>query len=244
MLWDVNVNPENALRVLDGTSTESGRLDRTAIYVKLLGSYSWHTLLRIIPTDHLTEALSDDVLQRLWPVSLRKRYEYARGMLSGAPDVVKKSRSQKVKKLRSNYKLGVIESGTIREIVMEKNREFLPAHRKLDAWKTGIELVTEIYAMTRSFPKEEVYGLVSQMRRAAVSVPANIAEGAASTTDPEYLRFLGIARKSLMELDTELVISCQLGYVDYSNPIFETWKKTSYLLNGLIKYLRSCQKHS
>jgi hypothetical protein len=84
VLWDVDVNPENLLRVIDGASTESGSLDRTAIYAKLLGSYSWYTLLRIIPSDHLTEALSEDVLRRVWPISLRKRYENARELLSGS----------------------------------------------------------------------------------------------------------------------------------------------------------------
>jgi hypothetical protein len=84
VLWDVDANPETVLRVIDGTSTVSGSLDRAAIYAKLLGSYSWYTLLRIIPSDHLTEALSEDVLRRVWPISLRKRYEYARELLSGS----------------------------------------------------------------------------------------------------------------------------------------------------------------
>jgi four helix bundle protein len=125
---------------------------------------------------------------------------------------------------------------------MDRKSGFVPAHRRLDAWKTGVELVKGVYGLTRSFPREELYGMVSQMRRAAVSVPANIAEGAASTTDAEYLRFLVIARKSLMELDTELIISTELGYLAEKHEIFETWTKTSVLLTGLINYLRRSQK--
>ena len=86
-------------------------------------------------------------------------------------------------------------------------------HHQLVAWQVAVTLVKKIYETTKSFPQNEIYGLTSQMRRAAVSVPANIAEGAARTTTKEFLQFLSIARGSLSELDTYVVISRELGYL-------------------------------
>ena len=86
-------------------------------------------------------------------------------------------------------------------------------HENLDVWKKAIELSIQIYDTTRKFPKTELYGLVSQMRRAAISVPANIAEGAARQTKTEFRQFLFIARGSLSELATELHIALELGYI-------------------------------
>lgn len=83
VLWDVHADAEAVLRALDGRGAMPGALDPAVVYAKLLKSYSWHTLLRILPADRLKEALNDDVLRRLWPASLRKRYEYARELLSG-----------------------------------------------------------------------------------------------------------------------------------------------------------------
>lgn len=75
-------------------------------------------------------------------------------------------------------------------------------HKKLDAWKLGIELVKRVYLMTQKLPKYEIYGLASQLRRAAVSVPANIAEGSSRRTPNDRKRFYEIARSSLVEIDT------------------------------------------
>ena len=86
-------------------------------------------------------------------------------------------------------------------------------HKKLDVWKEGVALATEIYKLTETFPKSEIYGLVSQMRRAAVSVPSNIAEGAARNSNKEFAQFLNIAGGSLSELDTQIEIATNLGYV-------------------------------
>ena len=86
-------------------------------------------------------------------------------------------------------------------------------HRSLKAWQKAIELVERIYGETREFPKEELFGLTSQMRRAAVSVPANIAEGAARSGTKELVRFLSIAEASLSELDTHVEIARRLGYL-------------------------------
>jgi four helix bundle protein len=113
------------------------------------------------------------------------------------------------------------------------------AHHNLEAWQQAMKLVKTIYAATASFPKSELYGLTSQLRRAAVSIPSNIAEGAARESTPEFLRFLMIARGSLSELETQLLISADLGFLN----IVESLKKDLYqvtaLLDGLIKSLRS-----
>jgi four helix bundle protein len=86
-------------------------------------------------------------------------------------------------------------------------------HKKLDAWKLAIDLVTEIYRVTESFPARETYSLTGQIRRAAVSVPSNIAEGAARHTKKEFVNYLHMAQGSLSELDTQIEIAKRLGYV-------------------------------
>ena len=90
-------------------------------------------------------------------------------------------------------------------------------HKKLDVWKLSMELSRSIYHLTASFPGEEKFGLVSQMRRAAVSVPSNLAEGAARSSNNEFRNFLSIARSSLSELDTQLDLSQQLGFITVSS---------------------------
>ncbi|MDB5902695.1 MAG: four helix bundle protein, partial [Betaproteobacteria bacterium] len=87
-------------------------------------------------------------------------------------------------------------------------------HRDLHAWQQAIELVAAIYALTSRFPDSERYGLTSQMRRAAVSVPSNIAEGAARASTRDLIRFLNIAAGSLSELDTLVAVAKKLGYVE------------------------------
>ena len=86
-------------------------------------------------------------------------------------------------------------------------------HQKLDLWRRAIESVVSIYRATERFPKEERFGLTSQVRRAAVSIAANIAEGAARTSTKEFLQFLSVSQGSASEADTELVIACRLGYL-------------------------------
>jgi four helix bundle protein len=87
-------------------------------------------------------------------------------------------------------------------------------HKELDVWKESVELVTEIYTATRLFPKEEVYGLTNQVRRAAVSIPSDIAEGAARQTSKEFMQFLYIALGSVAELETQLIIAENLHYIE------------------------------
>lgn len=89
--------------------------------------------------------------------------------------------------------------------------------RDLIAWQKAMALVTEIYRLTRTLPKEETYGMASQMRRAAVSIPSNLAEGHAHRSRTEYGRFVQISVGSLHELDTQLEIAVNLGYLSPSS---------------------------
>ena len=87
-------------------------------------------------------------------------------------------------------------------------------HKKLDVWKMSVSFVTMIYELTRDFPKSEVYGITNQLRRAAVSIPSNIAEGASRDSAKDKKRFYEIAWSSLVEIDTQLEISKRLNYVN------------------------------
>ena len=89
----------------------------------------------------------------------------------------------------------------------------METHKDLRVWQQSIDLVSSVYLMTKSFPKDELFGLVSQMRRAAVSVPSNIAEGFARGTDKEKIHFLRISSGSMSELETQLVLSKELEYI-------------------------------
>lgn len=95
----------------------------------------------------------------------------------------------------------------------------MKTHKNLIVWQKSIDFVTKLYDETKSFPKEEVYGLISQLRRATISVPSNIAEGAARNTTKEYFRFLYIARGSASEIETPLLIAENLGYFKFSKNI-------------------------
>lgn len=112
-------------------------------------------------------------------------------------------------------------------------------HYRLEAWKLSMVLVKDIYSLTQAFPKSEIFGLTAQMRRAAVSIPSNIAEGAARTGRKEFAQFLNIARGSLSELETQLLIAVDLGYIEKANPIFATADRVSRLITGLHKTIRT-----
>ena len=111
-------------------------------------------------------------------------------------------------------------------------------HHKLLAWQESIKLVKQVYEISSHYPKEELYGLTSQMRRAAVSVPSNIAEGAARDSSTEFARFLVISRGSLSELETQLLIAKELGY-DQNDKLFEQIDRVFALLGGLLRSVRS-----
>jgi len=87
-------------------------------------------------------------------------------------------------------------------------------HKDLEVWKQSMDLVDVVYRVTKGFPHEELYGLVNQMRRCAVSVPSNVAEGAARSGKKEFSQFLHVSLGSLSELETQILISKRLGYMD------------------------------
>ena len=111
-------------------------------------------------------------------------------------------------------------------------------HFRLDAWKMSRQLVVAVYRLTRAFPKEELFGLTIQMRRAAISVPSNVAEGAARSGRREFAQFLNVARGSLSELETQLIIATDLGYLSPEDPVFASIQHVSRLLTGLHKTVR------
>jgi four helix bundle protein len=114
-------------------------------------------------------------------------------------------------------------------------------YKELDIWIKSRLLVKNVYLITKDFPKDELYGLVSQMRRCAVSIPSNIAEGYGRQYKKETIHFLHIARGSLYELETQLYISTDLGYLPEPilNPLLLELEECRKLLSGLIKYFES-----
>ncbi|SDD22527.1 four helix bundle protein [Williamwhitmania taraxaci] len=112
-------------------------------------------------------------------------------------------------------------------------------HTKLDAWKESVELTVDIYTLSSKFPKDELYGLTSQIRRAAVSVPSNIAEGSARKGTAETIQFLYIAVGSLAELETQIEISRRLGYISNVETITKRILLVKQLTLGLVRYLKS-----
>ena|SRR6185369_1921717 len=109
------------------------------------------------------------------------------------------------------------------------------SYRELQVWRLSMQLTKDVYAVTKNFPSDERFGLISQLRRAAVSIPSNIAEGQARYSQREFLRFLSNARGSLAEVETQLLLSTELGYVPESEMQKLTRKtaEVGRLLNGL-----------
>ncbi|MBN1493541.1 MAG: four helix bundle protein [Candidatus Omnitrophica bacterium] len=112
------------------------------------------------------------------------------------------------------------------------------SHKDLDVWKRSIELVSDIYVLVKAFPDDEKFGMISQMRRAAVSIPANIAEGAGRQSKKEFAQFLYVALGSLAELDTHIVIAQKQGYVKDAFKIEQEITDIKKMLNGLIFSLK------
>lgn len=111
-------------------------------------------------------------------------------------------------------------------------------HKDLDIWKRGIGFVEQMYRVTTTFPREELYGLTSQIRRSAVSYPSNIAEGAARSSKKEFIHFLYIALGSLSEVETQLIIAEKLGYIE-KNTLHEEVEVLKRMTLNFIKYLKS-----
>ena len=110
-------------------------------------------------------------------------------------------------------------------------------HKDLDVWKAAMELAKLVYLITSKFPKEELYGLTQQIRRSAVSIPSNIAEGAARNSRKEFIQFLHISLGSLAELETQLLLSEKLGFLKIKE-IENDVERIRKMLIGLIKYLK------
>jgi four helix bundle protein len=119
--------------------------------------------------------------------------------------------------------------------------DIIKTHKDLDVWKKSVSLVTLIYEMTKGFPKDELYGLTNQIRRSAVSIPSNIAEGSARKGNKEFAQFLYIGLGSLSELETQLIIATNLKYIssEKSEIIMNDLNDIRRMLVGLIKYVKT-----
>jgi len=118
------------------------------------------------------------------------------------------------------------------------------SYKDLVAWQKSMDLVTAVYRASQGFPKEEIFGLVSQIRRSAVSVPSNIAEGHGRTSRKEFQYFLSNARGSLAELETQLTIAYQLAYIDETGikQLLDRLGEVGRILNGLLTALKRSSK--
>ena len=116
----------------------------------------------------------------------------------------------------------------------------MKTHKDLDVWNYSIDLVTELYQITAKFPKEETYGLSSQMRRAAVSIPSNIAEGDELESDKQSVKYFYIAKASSAELLTQLIIGNEIGYIEKSESedLINKCRVISVMLTKLIRARR------
>ena len=114
----------------------------------------------------------------------------------------------------------------------------MQSYKNLEAWKRSMQLVKEVYLLVKNFPKEELYGLTSQIKRASVSVPANIAEGVGRNYKKDTIQFLHISRGSLYELETLLNVAEMIGIIttENFNSISENINECARIINGLISY--------
>ena len=111
-------------------------------------------------------------------------------------------------------------------------------HKELDVWKKSMVLVTDIYKISNNFPNSELYGLTSQIRRAAVSIPSNIAEGTARKGDKELIQFISIALGSLAEIETQYLIAINLKYIEEDKIMLASMTDVKKLLLGFRNYLK------
>lgn len=114
----------------------------------------------------------------------------------------------------------------------------MKSHKDLDVWKKSIDLVAQIYEISKIFPKEEMFGLQSQIRRAAVSIPSNISEGASRNSKKEFIQFLYIALGSASETETQIIVAKKIGYLNNADVILVDIENIKKMLNGLISFLK------
>jgi len=116
----------------------------------------------------------------------------------------------------------------------------LRSYRELIAWQKGMDLAEAVYQATKGFPREEAYGLTSQLRRAAVSIPSNIAEGQGRRSTKDFIRFLGVAYGSVQEVETQIILATRLGYLqdDQRAKLLTLSAEVGKLVNGLTRALR------
>ena len=111
------------------------------------------------------------------------------------------------------------------------------SYRDLLVWQKARALAKDIYILTRTFPRSETFGFISQMRRSAISIACNIAEGQGRWNRRDYRRFLFIARSSTFELEAQIIIATDIGYIDDSDPLIKRTTEIARMLNGLLRYL-------
>lgn len=120
---------------------------------------------------------------------------------------------------------------------MRPDEPLQKTHKNLDVWNGAMDLAVEVYSITGRFPKEEMFGLASQIRRAAVSIPSNIAEGAARNSRKEYIQFLYVALGSVAELETQLLLARRLKFIVDTNVLGQV-ERVRQLLLGLLRFLK------
>ena len=117
----------------------------------------------------------------------------------------------------------------------------IKSYKDLDVWKAAIELATDVYGVTKGFPKEEIYGLTSQMRRASVSIASNIAEGYGRESTAQFVQFLRISQGSSKELETQILLAERVGVLgsDQASALMKLSDDTGKMLRGLIRALEA-----
>ena len=115
------------------------------------------------------------------------------------------------------------------------------SHKDLAVWQKAMDLVVKIYSLTKQFPRDELYSLTNQIRRAAISIPSNIAEGKAKRSKRDFVNFIAIARGSAAELETQLLISQRLAYisVEQARPVLDDINEIGRMLSGLLSILEA-----
>lgn len=112
-------------------------------------------------------------------------------------------------------------------------------HEDLEVWKKSIDIVTDVYKITENFPQSELYGLTNQMRRCAISIPSNIAEGCARFSDKDTVKFISVSMGSVAELQTQFIIAKNLNYIENYDNIKEDLENIKKMLTGLSKFLKN-----